>query len=193
MRSGIGANPRYNSARRVMLIDSSIPGFPLRGMLQRFFRRDRSAPVHLDDVAELLGMTWEQVRAMAQRDDTLLRNGMLPWEEVAYQLFRLWPRVELLEMLGPDDDHHIPKLFFPAPLQLQVPLYLHLAMEHQAKRAWDEDERVKAQTFLRRVVPRGLHDYISDILHEYVDDRTIFAFRGNAAFLDAFHYPMDGS
>ena len=91
---------RVMTMDRAMLIDSSVPGFPLRGMLQRFFRADRSVPVDLDHAAELLGMTWKQVRTMAEVEGTLLRNGMLPWEEVAHRLFLAWPRAELLEVLG---------------------------------------------------------------------------------------------
>jgi hypothetical protein len=162
-----------------MLISSSLPGFPTRAMLQRFFRAGRSTLIPLADAAALLGMTSDQVSAIVEREGMVFRGGMLSWEEVAHQLFLAWPRVELLDMLGADAQDRIPTLFFPMPLQLHLPLYLHLAMKHQAQRAREEDLRAA----------REIHDYVADLLHVAVDDGTLHAFRDNAPFLEAFHYP----
>ena len=96
-------------------------------------------------------------------------EGALSWEEVAYHLFGIWSRAELLAAAGPDR--------IPVELQLKrvawrLPRYVLRAMRHQAAQ-----ER------------RTLEDYVADVLHERIEVETVEALRGEPGFIEAFYFP----
>ena len=134
-----------------------------RRALARFFASDRNASVSVAETAELLGMTTAQAGRFAEVE------GALSWEEVAYHLFGIRSRAELLAAAGPDG--------VPAELQLErvawrLPRYVLRAMRHQAAQ-----ER------------RTLDDYVADVLHERIDLETVEALRDERAFIEAFYFP----
>jgi hypothetical protein len=178
-----------------MLTESTVPfvpGFPSPDILARFFRMDRDRPVPFDVVIELLGMTRRQATLLFEHEGGLVSGGVA-WDDVAHALFCFWPRAELLDLLGPWKPRRVPALFYPTALTIKLPLYVQLAMELQATAAWEADPRVRARTFLRPVVRRGISDYIADILHEHIDEKTERTMRGTRAFSRAFLFPHERS
>jgi len=163
---------------RIMPADSAVPRLALREPLTRFFRMDRDASLPLEEAAVLLGMTRQGLQRIVDGDGVLPVKGMLSWEEVAHQLFTVWPRAELLSTLGADGTHRIPPLLFPTTVSWQIPVYIQMAMEQQARRTTLPFER-------------GISDYVADLLHIQIDEQTERAMRSHRAFRDAFLYPHE--
>jgi len=165
------------------------PGFPSPDILTRFFRMHRDHPVPFGVAVELLGMTPRQATFIFARDGGFVPGGVA-WDDVADALFRFWPRADLLDSLGAWKPRRLPALFYPTAFTINLPLYVQLAMKVQATAAWDLDPRVRARTFRRPMVPRAVSDYITDILHEHIDEQTL---RRNRSFMRAFLFPDERS
>ena len=155
-----------------MPIDATSPLFPLQEPLVRFFAADRREPVAVSRVAELLGITTEVFRSMLDSEGGRRDSGAVNWAEAAAYLFDAWPLAQLLETLGPAHAHFVPRDFHPIRAAWSIPVFIVRAMEHQA--AAD---------------PRGVHDYVADLLFSEIQPETLAAFRGDAAFLAAYHFP----
>jgi hypothetical protein len=153
-----------------------IDAFPLHESLVRFFAADRRKPVALSRVAELLGVTTERLRSMLDSEGGTRNAGTLPWAEAAGYLFDAWPLARLLETLGPEHAHRVPRDLHPTRVAWSIPVFIVRAMEHQAAA-----ESPGAA--------RGVHDYVSDLLFNQIQPETVIAFRGDPAFLAAYHFP----
>ena len=100
------------------------------------------------------------------------RSDTLPLAEAAGYLFDAWPRARLLETLGSAHARRVPEQFHPTPVTWSVPFFIVRAREHQA--AAD---------------PRGVDDYVADLLFNEIEPQTVLALRDDPAFLAAYHFP----
>lgn len=157
-----------------MPIDATSPRFPLHEPLARFFTADPRKPVAPSQVAELLGVTPETFRSMLDSEGGRRDASTLTWAEAAGYLFDAWPLAQLLEALGPEHAHRVPRDFHPTRVAWSIPIFIVRAMEHQAAAEW---------------TARGLHDYVADLLFNQIQPETLVAFRGDPAFLAAWHFP----
>jgi len=155
-----------------MPIDADPPLFPPQEPLTRFFAADRRKGVPIAQVAGLLGVTTAAFRATLDREGGRRRSGTLAWAEAAGYLFDAWPRARLLETLGPAQARRVPEQFHPTGVRWSVPVFIVRAMEHQA--AAD---------------PRGVDDYVADLLFNEIQPQTVIAFRDDPAFLAAYQFP----
>ncbi|HEX6096907.1 MAG TPA: hypothetical protein VF432_11330 [Thermoanaerobaculia bacterium] len=160
-----------------MPIEPAIPQFPSPESLTRFFRTDPRARIPLARLASLLGVSRDAARAILQEEGGHHPDAGIPWSEAAALLFDAWPRIAILDSLGPEAGHVIPAQFRPAPVRWRVPIFVIRAMEHQAARACSAH-------------PRPIDDYIADLLSAAIEPETLAAFRDDAAFVQAFHYPL---
>lgn len=155
-----------------MPIDPATPPFPLREPLARFFAADRRKRVPVSRVAELLGIPTEMFRAMLDAEGGRRSSATLTWAEAAGYLFDAWPLAQLLETLGPEHAHRVPRDFHPTRVTWSIPIFIVRAMEHQAA-----------------AEQRGVHDYVADLLFNQIQPETLAAFRDDPAFLAAYHFP----
>jgi hypothetical protein len=171
-----------------MPIDPATPKFPLHEPLARFFAADPRTRVPISHVADLLGMTTERFRAVLASEGGR-RSDTLPWSEAAAYLFDAWPRGQLLEVLGPDHARRVPSDFHPTRVTWSIPIFIVRAMEHQAAAAWRRDPRLLTSVAPSYFAARGVHDYVTDLLFNEIQPETLAAFRGDPAFLAAYHFP----
>lgn len=144
-------------------------GFPSRSTLLRFLT-ERS-PVSLDEAARVLGSTVRRILHQARENHFLLPDGRMPWEEVAFELFVVWPRALVLDTLGEAVDLVPRNLHLTRPAW-DIPIYLVRAMEEQARES-----------------RRGVADHVADVLHQAIDPDAIRALRRDEAFVAAYDYP----
>lgn len=167
-----------------------IDAFPLHESLVRFFAADPRRPVALSRVAELLGVTTERLRAMLDAEGGRRDANTLPWAEAAGYLFDAWPLARLLETLGPEHAHRVPRDFHPTRVPWAIPVFIVRAMEHQAAAEWRRDARVRGGGASPDPgAARGVHDYVTDLLFNQIQPETLIAFRRDPAFLAAYHFP----
>lgn len=172
-----------------MPIDPAAPVFPLHEPLVRFFATDPRKRVALSAVAELLGITTAMFRAILKSEGGRRPSDTLPWAEAAGYLFDAWPRAQLLETLGPEHAHRVPRDFHPTRVMWSIPIFIVRAMEHQAAAEWRRDPRVQRSITPNHTAARGVHDYVTDLLFNQIQPETLVAFRDDPAFLAAYHYP----
>lgn len=172
-----------------MTIDATSPAFPLHESLVRFFSADPRKPVSTSEVAALLGITTESFRTSLDSEGGRRRYDALPWPEAAAYLFDAWPRAQLLETLGGAHSGRVPEHFHPTRVTWSIPIFIVRAMEHQAAAEWRRDPRLRASISPNHNIARGVHDYVTDLLFNEIQPETLVAFRGDPAFLAAYHYP----
>lgn len=151
---------------------------PPHAALVRFLTR--CVPVPLSEAARLLGRTEAEVRLGAAANGALIRDGLVPWSEVAFELFAAWPRALILDTLGNRTD------VVPAGLHLtqpgwSIPAYIVRAMEEQSRTVSGPGGSV-----------RGVDDYVADLLHQAIDPSVITELLRDPAFLVAYDYPDGG-
>lgn len=173
-----------------MPIDAASPLFALHEPLVRFFAAGPRDRVALSQVAELLGVTPGMFRAMLDAEGGRRDTGRLPWADAAGYLFDAWPLAQLLETLGPEHAHRVPRDFHPTRVTWSIPVFIVRAMEHQAAAEWRSDPRVQSGSVSPdHSAARGVHDYVTDLLFNQIQPETLVAFRGDPAFLAAYHFP----
>jgi hypothetical protein len=160
-----------------MPIEPALPQFPTAESLTRFFRTDPRARIPLARLAPLLGVSPDAARVILQEEGGHHPDDGIPWSEAAALLFDTWPRAAILDSLGPQAGRVIPAQFRPALVCWRVPRFVLRAMEHQAARACSAH-------------PRPIDDYIADVLSAAIEPETLAAFRHDASFVRAFHYPI---
>ena len=172
-----------------MPIDPAEPRFPLHEALARFFARaGRRTRVPLAELADLLGMHSEALRAMLLSEDGV-DGDTIPWGNAATYLFDAWPRAEILAALGPQHARRIPRQFHPTRVNWSIPAFIVRAMEHQAAAEWMRDPRIRASSSPNHLIARGIDDYVADLLFNEIQPETVVAFQDDPAFLAAYHYP----
>ena len=173
-----------------MPIDPAAPPFPQHEALARFFALESPRRrVPLAQLAGLLGMDPDLLRAMLLAEGGRGNVESIPWAEAAAYLFDAWPLTGILAALGPEHATGIPREFHPTRVNWSIPIFIVRAMEHQAAAEWRHDPRVRAATSPNHTVARGVHDYVADLLFNAIQPETLVAFRGDPAFLAAYHYP----
>jgi hypothetical protein len=76
----------------------------------------------------------------------------------------------------------LPRELHLTPVAWELPIYLVRAMERQAiLERRDRDD----------VHGTDVEDYVSEILHLYINKPTVDSFRGDRSFFDAYDYPYD--
>ena len=172
-----------------MPIDPATPRFPLHEQLARFFTADPRRRVAVAHLAELLGITTEMFCDVLEREGLGRPSETLPWPEAAAWLFDAWPRALLLDTLGPSHARRVPRQFHPTRVNWSIPIFIVRAMEHQAAVEWRRDPRLQRSVSPNHTAGRGIDDYVTDLLFNAIEPRTVAVFRDDAAFLDAYQFP----
>lgn len=173
-----------------MPIQPAQPQFPGKESLRRFFAADRRVPVPLAELASLLGVSQEAARAILDAEGGHPPGEPVAWSEAAALLFDAWPRMAILDALGPRPGGLIPAELRLVPVRWSIPIFVLRAIEHQALRAWYGDPRGRVLGLVPAAShARALDDYIADLLHAAIEPATLAAFGDDPSFLRAFHYP----
>jgi hypothetical protein len=159
------------------------PALPSRADLIRFLTE--RAPLSVPAAARLLGTTARKLRRRAAADGVLLPGGRVPWSEVAFALFVVWPRALVLDTLGDAVDVIPHDLHLTRPVW-DLPIYLVRAMEEQAHQTRSCADAVGGTSPRRDVA-----DYVADLLHQAIDPELVTALRRDPAFLAAYEYPEE--
>jgi hypothetical protein len=172
-----------------MPIDRATPAFPAPELLARFFRMDHRQRVRVATLAHLLGAPGSQVREVLESEGVQLPFDSLEWGEAAAYLLGAWPRTQIIDALGPNVARLIPSAFHPARVRWGIPLFIIRAMKHQAALMRENDPRVNAAATDGHFISPAVEDYIADILFTEIQPATVADLAGDAAFLQAYHYP----
>src|SRR5688500_1366625 len=100
-----------------MPVESNAPRFPVRGLLAEFFRMERDARVPAAMLAELLGISDEQLTEILHVDGVGEDAGSVEWGDAATYLFDTWPRTRIFDALDAPLLERIPAGVRPAPIQ----------------------------------------------------------------------------
>jgi hypothetical protein len=121
-----------------------------------------------------------EVRRDAAANGVFIREGMVAWSEVAFELFAAWPRALILDTLASRSD------VLPAGLHLtrpawRIPAYLVRAMEEQSRAVSGPGGFV-----------RSVDDYVADLLHQAIDPDVITELLRDPTFVAAYDFPDGG-
>lgn len=168
----------------------AMPQFPAAESLRRFFGADPRVPVPLAELASLLGVPREAARAILEEEGGHPPDGPIAWSEAAALLFDAWPRIAIIDALGPELGRLIPAEFRLVPVRWSVSIFVLRALEVQARRAWYGDPRGRLGLVPDAGHSRELDDYIADLLHAAIEPATLAALGDDDSFRRAFQYPM---
>ena len=154
-----------------------IPPRPSSETTLRFFAERRAYTI--EEAAHLLGWMEPQLFFDLQREGALRDDRQVPWEDVAVRFMRAWPLDWILRALGTTTGL-IPHGLELLPVTWNLPRYLVLAMETQAKLR----PGTNAEIHTGRI-----EDLVTDLLHPNIEPATVERLRGDAEFMEAFHFP----
>jgi hypothetical protein len=157
----------------------SIPRVPSREAIVRFFREH--APLPVKEAADLLGWPWPKLLSRAREEEAIVGDDLVAWAEVAFWLLQAWPRAWLLETLG-EQATLIPHELHLTRVTWELPLYVVRAMERQAVLRRRERDDVHGT---------DVQEYVAELLHLAIDQKTVDALRDDPAFLRAYDYPQE--
>jgi hypothetical protein len=154
-----------------------IPARPSSETTRRFFAERRAYSIA--EAASLLGWTEPHLLSDLQREGALRDDQQMSWEDVAVRFLRAWPLNWILRTVGTGPGLIADGLEL-VPVTWHLPRYLVLALKTQARLRPETNPEVHTDR---------VEDLVTDLLHPNIEPATVERLRGNAEFIEAFHFP----